>query len=110
MKIPPELNINQCNKCKAVLQDSAFNRFGFSIVTHQHFFEYKCPCGHTACYVLQASKSLSPPEALLKLAQTLIECEQEQASDSKGNIKDVLNKITGVEDLLKLGGNNAPRE
>lgn len=115
MKIPKSLRIHNCNKCKGELRDTDFKRCGFNFVKHQYFFDYLCRfCDHNGCYVLQVNASLTAGQALGKLAESLIEGDaaetQQEESDSKGNIRETLNKIVGVQDLLKLGGKDVPRE
>lgn len=111
MKIPKSLRVHVCNKCKGELQDKDFKRCGFNFIRHQYFFDYLCCfCEHNGCYVLQVSDTLTAGQALARLGESLIEGDSEEPIDSKGNIRETLNKIVGVQDLLKLGGKDAPRE
>lgn len=111
MKIPKHLNVHTCIKCREALQDSAYKRCGVGLVKAQFFFDYECgSCGHLGRYVLDIKDRFSPSEALIALADMLEETKGKQGA-SKGNIASELNKIVGVQDLLKqAGGNDAPRE
>lgn len=109
MRIPRSLKIHKCNDCQAALEDGNFRRCGLSSTDKHFFFDYFCPaCGFAGSYTFDIKKEMTDGEAVSKLAQALIDAESE--ADSKGNIKDQLNRIVGVQDLLDLGGKDAPKE
>jgi len=110
MKLPENLKIHTCFKCKASLADENFNQCGVSLLKPQLVFDYECPtCGHYGRYNLDLKTKMTPIEALNFLA-ALMEMEKIQQDSEKGNIRSQLNKISGVQDLLRLGGNDAPKE
>ncbi len=110
MKLPRDLNIHTCFSCKGELLDESFNGIGVSLSSPQIFFDYKCPnCGHDARYTLELLTEMDPAQALIYLSAKL-NLANIHAEPEKGNIKQQLNKITGVQDLLRLGGTDAPRE
>lgn len=113
MKIP-DLDIHRCNSCKQLLQDSDFQRFGAVINQPQMCFDYHCRrCGHLGRYVLDVKTPSGKPDPIYCL-QMLISLLQSPDAKSveplKGNIRAQLNKIEGIDDLLRLGGDDAPRE
>lgn len=106
MKLPTEKwAIDKCGACKVKLEEKNFSRCGVVLKTQQIFFDYECrACAHRGRWTIDIQSNMDAPEALMFLATTLAE------GDSKGNIAADLNKIVGVQDLLKLGGKDAPRE
>lgn len=110
MKLPRDLQIHACFNCKSVLDDDNFTSCGISIAKPQVFFDYTCPsCSHLGRYFLDIGPPATPFERL-KYLISLIETAEKDADPVKGNIRSLLNKITGVKDLLRLGGKDAPRE
>jgi hypothetical protein len=110
MKLPRDLGIHTCFNCKNDLLDDNFKRCGISLERPQLFFDYECStCEHSGRYYLELLTKMGPVESLIFMA-TLIEAVNIQKNSVKGNIKQQLNKITGVQDLLRLGGTDAPRE
>lgn len=111
MKIPLNLSIHQCNSCKKKLAQENFLRCGVTLPKPSVIFEYECGhCGHFGRYILDVADALNPSQALRKLADLLEKPSKKEEETTKGNIRSQLNKIKGVQDLLKLGGENAPRE
>lgn len=108
MKIPKNLNMDLCNECRKNLKDKDYKRCGVLLDKPVVFFDYECSnCQHVGRYVLALEEKIDPTEALIHLSSLLKETSEEPI---KGNIRSELNKIVGVNDLLKLGGKDAPRE
>ena len=106
MTIPKSLKIHECSKCKAPLPDGAFARCGVSLNSEPRcaFFDYDCPaCGFSGRYLMPCK---APPTAALSSLANLLEAGDKQRETAHFD----LSRIHGVEDILKLGGNNAPRE
>ena len=105
MRIPHKLSVHACVKCKAELSNGEFTRCGYATVPEQGiFFDYECrACGFNGRYLL--SCDVPAHVALSNLAALL---------DTDGKQREMvpfdLSRIHGVEDILRLGGKNAPRE
>jgi len=109
MNVPKELGVHVCNCCHVKLLDEDFHRCGIDVSRHQYFFDYFCPtCSFGGSYVVAIPIGKSAGEAIRDLGIACLGAEQK--GDPKGNSKDLLNRIVGVEDLLSLGGNDAPKE
>lgn len=109
MKLPKRLEIYHCAACNAELGDSDFPSCGVSL--HEQpagiFFNYSCPnCSNFGRYLIPTKADIGPTVALRQLAELL---DFEDASE-RGTIANELSKLYGVEDFLKLGGKDAPRE
>ena len=106
MKISREFKIHVCPACGAEMADSAIKRCGISLERPMLFFEYNCPsCLYEGRFVINLERPIEPPDALRLLAELLPETKE-----SKGNTASQLNNIFVVQDLLRLGGKDAPRE
>jgi RNase P subunit RPR2 len=108
IKIPREFKIHKCSECGAELTDSDFKRCGVSLSDKPSYvFDYECGCcAHFGRYLLELKKGIEIPDALKILADLL----KKEDNIEKGHIRSQLNKIIGVQDLLKLGGTDAPTE
>src|SRR5258708_309070 len=109
MKIPKSIKIWQCVVCTSALTEKCFRRCGTTLTSHPAgvFFDYDCPaCNHHGSYAIHVKDGYDAPEILRKLADLL---EMEEKAE-KGNIKTRLNSINSVDDLLKIGEKDAPRE
>jgi len=103
-----DLQIHICAVCKSPLKDINFSSCGIMLAKPAFFFDYKCEhCNHLGRYIMDLKVPMGPVASLSLLASLMEETEED---DSKGNIKSQLNKIVGVQDLLRLGGDSAPRE
>lgn len=106
-----ELDVHRCSECKCSLEDGNFVGCGILFETPeapgwQAHFDYHCPtCGHYGRWMLAIPDDLSALDAMKSLVNAF-----DTAQSQRGDIALKLTKINSVEDLLKLGGNDAPKE
>ena len=105
MNIPKKLAVHSCAKCKAKLPDGSFARCGYAVVPESGiFFDYECKaCGYNGRYLLACDV---PAHVALSNLAALLDTDGKQRETAPFD----LSNIHGVEDILKLGGKNAPRE
>ena len=105
MKIPHKLAVHACVKCKAELSDGEFTRCGYATIPECGvFFDYECKaCGFSGRYLLPCEV---PVHVALSNLAAMLDANEKQ----REMVPFDLTKLYGVEDLLRLGGKNAPRE
>lgn len=112
--IPDIPGLKVCSQCSAKLIDEDFSQFGVTTVTPSSvFFDYQCNhCGFKGKYLLGLQDDLinDPLNALKVLVKFLSYYEDDDQVGQRVNTAEILSKIHGVSDLLKLGGKNAPKE
>lgn len=105
--IPKSLGVEICNSCRKKLIDSDYQRCGVILANARICIDYKCSnCKYDGRYMLNYDMS-SPVESLLLLAGLL---EGSPAAMETKGISGQLDKIVGIDDLLRLGGQDGPRE
>lgn len=110
MPIPKRLNANKCHACSGFLGDSDFSGYGVAIYPeYSVFFDYKCPsCKVLGRWIVNIAGEPDPVVGLRMMIELLEEAAAPK--EERGDIRSQLNKIHNVNDLLRLGGTNAPRE
>lgn len=92
------------------MTDDEFKYCGIEIGTKTPFFDYSCDkCGHVGRWLVPKSDFPSASDALRFLLQ-LTDPDGKMVLPQRENAQDFLRNVHGVDDFLRLGGKNAPRE
>lgn len=106
----PPRGMALCNACRKNLVEEDYKRCGTVLHRPMVYFDYECSkCGHIGRYTQELNEGVSPADALVHLSNILTITDTSK-SRTKGSVSSQLKNIIGVNDLLKLGENDVPRE
>jgi hypothetical protein len=102
--------MHKCIGCGRELTDSEFRYCGIDIGTKTVFFDYSCnQCSHIGRWLIADHVFHTHTEALSFLIRS-IDPDGKMIVPQRENAQDFLKNVHGVDDFLRLGGENAPRE
>jgi hypothetical protein len=115
-----DLGIHKCSECEAPLEDNNFMDCGLVLVSQSGprvvYFDFVCPsCAYHGRWTFPIPDEMPAWEIAKDLAACFIQTPDEmylldKTESERRDIASKLTKINSVEDLLKLGGSDAPRE
>lgn len=109
--IRKDLDIHRCSECGGTLEDGHFVGCGMLFESPEApgwnmHFDYHCPsCEHYGRWMIPVPDDISAIDAMGMLVNAF-----DTPQSQRGDIALKLTKINSVEDLLKLGGKDAPKE